>query len=218
MKTKNELIAEALAKTGKAGRIADIGFAQNPNLYLTGEIHGIDLVSAPVPRGYTTTHVVDLNTDSLPFSDQSMDAVTMGCTLAHVANPLRVLAEVNRVLKEGGVCIVSSPNPNYYLETAFNVFYRFFKNKVSKAKHVEHFFEFSRYNMRTIAERAGFQVTDEVGCTFAVVKTAIKFHPLTVPGLAYEIIYVLTKVGNPEGYATFEAEGRIEKVPARLFS
>jgi SAM-dependent methyltransferase len=213
---KNELIAGALGAV--SGITLDIGFAQNPNPLLSGEVHGIDIIRAPLPEGYSAVHVCDLNSTKLPFADGTVAAVTMGCTLAHVANPLKILAEINRVRAPGGLLVVSSPNPNYYWESVLNIFYHHFKSRVSSAKHEEHFFEFSRYNMRTIADRAGFKVTREIGCTFQLVKTPLRFNPLRMPGIAYEIIYVLQKVGAPKGYATFESKKGIERIPTDLFS
>lgn len=179
------------------------------------KVYGVDLVEVEAP--YEKTFVADLNTDPLPFKDGEIDAVAMGCTLAHVANPLKVLGEVNRILKPEGVLVVSSPNPNYYWENVLNIFYHRFKNRVSAAKHIEHFFEFSRYNMRTIGERAGFSLVNEIGVAFYLVKTPIKFNPVRHPGMAYEIIYTLKKVGTPESYATFEDDKGIHKVGTDLY-
>lgn len=204
MKSKNELIAEQVIVNGI---IVDIGHAQNPNTQLKGkEVHGVDIVEVPVPANYTQSHKIDLNVDVLPFQDASVDVVTMGCTLAHVAAPLRVVGEIHRILKPDGLLILSTPNPNYYWENVLNIFYDYFKNRVVAAKHEEHFFDFSRYNIRTIADRMGFSLVKEIGCTFALVKTPIKFNP-RFPGLAYEIIYVLKKTGPIKHYATFESKG-----------
>lgn len=196
--------------------VVDIGYAQEPNHFLKEfRVLGVDLVDAPSP--YEQNYQCDLNTDPLPFNDGEIDAVAMGCTLAHVANPLKVLGEINRVLPIGGSLIVSSPNPNYYWENVLNIFYNHFKGRVSAAKHMEHFFEFSRYNMRAIGDRAGFTVTREVGVSFQLVKTSLKFNPTRYPGMAYEIIYVLRKDRAPESYATFESSKGIEKIPTKLY-
>lgn len=216
--SKNKLIADAVrSHTQESGLVVDIGFAQHPNPHLPGMIEGVDIVAVPVPEGYEKVHVCDLNTELLPFKSKEVNSVTMGCTLAHVANPLKTLGEINRVLKPGGVLVLSSPNPNYYWETILNIFYGYFKDRVSKAKHEEHFFEFSRYNIRTVAQRAGFEVVQELGCTFQLVKTPLRFSPTKYPGIAYEIVYVLKKIGEPRSYATFEGSKGIERVPTNLY-
>ncbi len=215
-KPKLKLIAEEVLRF-KPKIIVDIGYAQGPNIFLEGaEVYGVDLVSVPAP--YKETYQCDLNTSPLPFHYGLIDAATMGCTLAHVANPLRVLAEINRILKPGGIVVVSSPNPNYYWETVLNIFYSHFKDRVSKAKHVEHFFEFSRYNMRTSAERAGFKVLRETGFLFALVKTPLRFNPINHPGMSYEIIYTLQKMREPASYTVFEDMGVVKEVETALFS
>ena len=213
-------MTEEVLSYAPAAAILDVGYAQTPNTHLAGhgvKVYGVDLVEGP-PEGYDAVYKCDLNTDPLPFKDGEIGAVTMGCVLAHVANPLKVLAEINRVLPIGGILVVSSPNPNYYWETVLNVFYDTFRTRVSKAKHIEHFFEFSRYNMRTSGERAGFKLEKEIGFGFWLVKTPVKFNPLSWPGFAYEIIYAFKKVGPVSGHTVFEDAQGLHKVPTNLYS
>lgn len=53
---------------------------------------------------------VDLDTEPLPYRDQTFDAVTCVEVLEHLADPGRVLLETRRVLKDDGVVVVSVPN------------------------------------------------------------------------------------------------------------
>jgi hypothetical protein len=88
MKSKLRLIADEVLVHAPS-TVVDIGYAQDPNPHLkeTGaRVVGIDIVSQPAP--YDETIVCDLNTTVLPFNDDSIDVVAMGCTLAHVASPL----------------------------------------------------------------------------------------------------------------------------------
>lgn len=217
MKSKQTLITETLYKHKPDAKVVlDVGYAQNHNVDLKGDIYGIDIVAEEKPENYKEVKKVDLNECSIPYPNKFFDAIGMGCVLAHVTNPLGLLVELHRVLKDDGILVLSSPNPNYYWENILNIFFHKFKHRVSRAKFVEHFFEFSRYNMRTITDRAGFEVIDEVGVSFHIVKTKISFVPAKYPGIAYEIIYVIEKNGEPQSYTIYEEAGELRKVKVKI--
>ncbi len=217
MRSKPELIAfEALQSAPKT--IVDIGYAQlpNPDLKKDGAtVFGVDILEKPSP--YDTTFKIDLNTQKLPFEDGSIDAVTMGCTLAHVANPLRLLADINRILKPDGILVLSSPNPNYYWENCMNIFFGYFSTRVSKLKLEEHFYDFTRYNIRSCALVTGFTLRRETGAGFAIVKTPIRLNVERFPGIAYEIVYTMQKTGAPNGFGKARTDQGIETFETNLF-
>ncbi len=215
--SKPQLIAKTLYKhRPNAEIILDVGYAQYPNNHLKGKVYGVDIHADELPKNYFKVDKVDFNTCVLPYGDQTFDAVSMGCVLAHVTNPLGLLFEIHRVLKKDGILVLSSPNPNYYWEQVLNVFFNYFKNRVAKVKFLEHFYEFTRYNMWTIANRAGFSIIDEVGVSFRVVKLGLVFQPIKYPGLAYEIIYALKKTGDPELYTICELPEGNKKIETVL--
>jgi ubiquinone/menaquinone biosynthesis C-methylase UbiE len=51
-----------------------------------------------------------LSGETLPFGDESFDAVWAGEVLEHVQDGLGLLAEVQRVLRPGGLLLVSTPS------------------------------------------------------------------------------------------------------------
>lgn len=53
---------------------------------------------------------LDLNTHPLPYEDESFDLVTCSEVLEHVENYRAVLREIRRVLKPGGLMVVTTPN------------------------------------------------------------------------------------------------------------
>jgi len=55
-------------------------------------------------------HVVDLNEGSLPFADASFDLVTFTEVVEHLENYRAIIREVHRVLKPGGVLVITTPN------------------------------------------------------------------------------------------------------------
>ncbi len=216
--SRESLIADEVRML-KPARVLDIAYAHGPNQALAklgAEVSGIDPLGRTAP--FKEMHMLDVNASSLPFPDGTFDVVAMGCVLSHLSTPLKLLAEVNRVLKPNGTIIVSSPNPHYYWETILNLFYKAFSKRVSKSKHEEHFFEFTRYTMRTSLARAGFTLSKEIGSTLQIVKTGLRFDVSRLPGLAFEIIYVAHKTGAPQPYTVIEDDsGKTVRFQTDLF-
>ena len=51
--------------------------------------------------------------ENLPFTNQSFDCVIAAAAIEHLPNPANALTEFKRVLKQGGVLIITTPNPVY---------------------------------------------------------------------------------------------------------
>lgn len=54
--------------------------------------------------------IVNLNNQALPYQNESFDIVTATEIIEHLENPRNLLREINRVLKFGGIFILSTPN------------------------------------------------------------------------------------------------------------
>ena len=52
---------------------------------------------------------------TFPIADASYDAVTSDYVLEHVEHPQRVVPEIARVLRPGGVCVFRAPNARHYV-------------------------------------------------------------------------------------------------------
>lgn len=61
--------------------------------------------------------VREANLESIPFSSEHFDAVLLNEVLEHVPDEAKVLAEIHRVLRDGGRVIVFSPNRWFPFET-----------------------------------------------------------------------------------------------------
>lgn len=85
------------------------------------------------------------------FEDKFFDAITLWHVLEHLPDPHGTLREVNRILKDDGLIVVSTPN------------FDSFQAKVSKEKwfHLDvprHYYHFSTRTLTQMLESVGFKV------------------------------------------------------------
>jgi SAM-dependent methyltransferase len=71
------------------------------------EYVGLDLAFAPLAAAPRGIRRLSGDMESLPFRDQSIGFVFSWAAIEHVPNPERVLAEIERVLKPGGVALLA---------------------------------------------------------------------------------------------------------------
>lgn len=154
-----------------------------------GDIHVVDVgcsrgqfVAAAIAAGYRAEGVepapriaeaaraagVPVRTGLLEdqgFADNSFDALTLFEVIEHLRTPLPLLAECRRVLKPGGILLVSTANAESWTAAAMGAHWDYFDME-RDGGHI------SFYNPRSIAQiaaRAGFEV--------ARIDTArVKFH------------------------------------------
>lgn len=181
-------------------KLLDIGFAARP-LETDGEIYGIDIQDVSKPLNYTETKVVNLNNQEIPYSDKFFDQINIGYALHCFTNPIKVLYESNRVLKEDGTCTISLINPYYYLTILRNIFRKKYPGLFS-----QNFYSFSRINMGVLADITGFEITSEKGTHFRIPILGIKIPTLNYPFISERLVYTLTKKKNID--ETFFTVGR----------
>jgi SAM-dependent methyltransferase len=81
------------------------GTVIGPALARGAVVHAVDLTPAMVDQVRARHPDVDArvaNASSLPYADESFDAVTLPFSLQHMAEPAAVFAEARRVLRHGG--------------------------------------------------------------------------------------------------------------------
>ena len=97
----------------------------------------------------------------LPFPDQSFEAVICSQVYEHVPNDLRLFAEIERILKPGGVVFFSGPNkvfpiePHYYLPGLHWLPEKWADGYLRLLRKGTHFYERSRtpWNLRQVFAR-----------------------------------------------------------------
>ena len=88
------------------GRVLDVGCGEKPYadwLRAADEHVGLDVVDGDA------VDVVVTPGAAWPFEDQSFDAVLCLQVLEHVSDPEHVVAEIARVLRPGGTCVMTVP-------------------------------------------------------------------------------------------------------------
>lgn len=130
--------------------------------------------------------------DPLPFTNECFDIVTIMGVIEHVYNQNKLLSEVYRVLKPGGILIVAVPGKHIFSFLDFGNwkfmlprFHRFYiESKFGKQYYNRHFVEcangligdvelekswhehFTHYELENLLNKSGFTVYDQDGFGF----------------------------------------------------
>jgi len=131
-----EILASKLERhlTIKKQRILDIGCGVREFLISASKrgatVFGIDVDKQAIQLSKFRLIVnnIDANLciavgESLPFRDHAFDIVTSFYVLEHVNDPARVIYEALRVLKNGGIFYMCTPNSLFPYETHYKLFY-----------------------------------------------------------------------------------------------
>jgi 2-polyprenyl-3-methyl-5-hydroxy-6-metoxy-1,4-benzoquinol methylase len=119
-------------------------------------IHGCDLSTVALARseGLDRQYSVDLNCGVLPEPDESFDLVIASEVIEHLIQPDRVLAELIRVLRQGGHVLLTVPNVAFW---RFRV--QALRGQVpSVTADDRHLHSFSASLLEQLVRKAGLQV------------------------------------------------------------
>jgi len=100
----------------KPGRVLELGCGSGgdrlalKSIYPEIEIHGVDLLEKSEVPEFLIYKKIDLDTATLPYSNDFFDAIIFIHVIEHLKYPLRLGSEINRVMKKGGMIYVETPN------------------------------------------------------------------------------------------------------------
>jgi ubiquinone/menaquinone biosynthesis C-methylase UbiE len=132
--------------------------------------------------------------EALPFADETFNKVIFSEVLEHVKNPQRVLSEIRRVLKVGGILLITVPNEKYpflydpvnrILETTTG---RHVRRGVFAGIWTEHLRLYAKSTLIRDLKNAGFHVEHVRGATY-----------WTIPGSPY-LLYGIGKSLLDKGF------------------
>lgn len=147
-----------IRSTGSNGPLLDIGCGAGQFLHFAKnhgwqELAGIEPVSevAHMARSLTRSpiHEVDLHDTRLP-SDY-FAAIASWDVIEHLPKPRKALTEMWRMLRPGGILVLSTPNLD-------GVALRFLQGKAQQVMPPEHLIYYARSTMCSLIENAGFSV------------------------------------------------------------
>ncbi len=124
------------ALAGFHGRVLDIGAGQQPfRPYLPSDARYTALEIVPIPGNDVIASVL-----ALPFANGAFDAVICTEVLEHVPEPGHALAEIHRVLRDGGQVYITVPMTwgHHYVP--------------------HDYYRYTRYGLTYLLEKGGFRV------------------------------------------------------------
>src|ERR1700704_1504491 len=168
-----------LAQVRPGSAVLDIG-SRNGDLrrYLPPDVkyQGLDIA----PEFAAPDILIHDITSGLPFPDRSFDYVFMVEVLEHTPTAYSTAGEIHRVLKPGGVWMVSVPNPYHVKEIIWNLF------RVPDRQ--GHIYSWTRQTISRLGEMDGFRPPGWGGAHF--------FPPPPIPApwlLARSVAYKFVK-------------------------
>ena len=117
MKEKDNVLLNSVLsifEADKRGRVLDLGCGDGDYSWGLKKL-GYDVVPCDMDSERFRFHDEMLFKsfniiNKLPFEDQSFDYILLMEVIEHLPNPYEVMEELSRILKKGGVLIVSTPN------------------------------------------------------------------------------------------------------------
>jgi len=163
-------------------------FNQNHfKMYITSDINLGSIQS--IERNFDhNLEVIQIDAQELPFKNNSIDQIISTCVIGHLNDPEKALIEIQRVLKEGGICSFIVPlEPSFLLNMVRRIY------QIPAARRLG----FEGYELMVAREhRYNWQyLIRVVNHVFRHEKVKVRFIPFLVPvgGLNLSIVMKIYK-------------------------
>lgn len=157
---KAKRILKKINKYSLKGTLLDIGsgcgFLLNTAKEEGWDTTGIELSkdACEYSRKYFGLQVFDCDVRDAHLKDNSFDLITMHHVFEHLPEPLAILSDLKRKLKDTGILVIVVPNTRSVVATLAG------KNWVGLAE-MTHLFHYNRNTLKMILVKAGFEVFEE---------------------------------------------------------
>ena len=156
-KVRREFCGRVVLPWVGRGRLLDVGCGHGVSAAIRAqqgwEVHGVDLSESAVnhARSLLGDRVQVGDLASVRYEDQAFDVVLLSHSLEHMYHLSDVLAEVRRILDDGGVLVIAVPNAG---SVEARVFGRWWVNWDPP----RHLYHFDKSTLSRLLERSGFRV------------------------------------------------------------
>jgi 2-polyprenyl-3-methyl-5-hydroxy-6-metoxy-1,4-benzoquinol methylase len=144
-----------MIKSFMHGKILDVGcnegFLHGYLLETGKDIHGLDMRTTEFKKNVTKG-----DAENMPFRAGTFDTIIGGELMEHLKNPDRFLAESFRVLRKGGIIILTTPNRDAWLNLIAGNYYHTESKK--KYKFQNHIHVFNESELLGAVRKAGFRI------------------------------------------------------------
>jgi len=173
-------------------------------------VWALDAVDQVSPDIREKIKFIKIDKDLSSFPDHGFDIAILNHVLAHTKDKLKLLMEVNRLLRNNGICYIANPNRYYPIEPYYKIPFLhylpqniFLKLAKYLGRNQEDVYLVSHLSLKKLAKIAKFSVTDY---TVNVINESEKYsceykipYGIKLPKIASIIsptnIYILKKSG-----------------------
>ncbi len=164
-------VREIFSRLEGRKRILDIGCANGAilkPLLNQHEIHGVDiseeLLKIANASGIKAVRH-DVEAGPLPYPDKSFDAVFCGETIEHQVDTDWLMSELNRVLKPGGLLVLTYPNIRTALSLAMMLFFDLPPMYAARYR-AAHYRDFTLKTIKIVLKNHQFRLDKALGTAF----------------------------------------------------
>ena len=202
-----DFIIREMKKKGKYSiKILDVGcgggqllenFAKFPQV----EVYGVDISEKALQiartRGYKV-FLCNVETEKLPFNDESIDIVVVNDLLEHLITPDNLLREVYRILKREGKLVISVPNISHPVSWFMQIFLDLPPMQSARYKSV-HVRDYTLRILKCVMKLNGFRVKQVKGTYLYPLNNAIgRLIVRLFPRLSERLILICEKGTIPD--------------------
>lgn len=152
-----------IVKNRKIDSILDVGCASGlltnemSKIFPKSKIYGVDIYEDALVfarKKYPSVNFIVADAHKLPFKTSTFDLTVCYETIEHVVDPLKVLKEIHRVTKKGGISILVMDSGSLL----FRIVWFLWENSKGKVWKGAHLHPFTHQQLENIIKKLGFNI------------------------------------------------------------